>query len=211
MDAGKGAGMNDDKLRELWRQQGPEPVAPISDEKLLAKMKTKMHKFDRDIFWREVRELVACVFIVCWFGVTYFTKIPPLARVGCVELVVSAIFIGLILVLAKRPSKHPAISVREFVGAEKEKVDRQKRLLKTVLWWYILPIYIGTEIFTFGLSGVSTFTIVFTVGYGLMCGGICWLNQYAVRKRLAPLSEELGQLLRELPSAEDMSKLSKED
>ncbi len=46
--------MNDDKLRELWRQQSSESPAPISDEQLMANMKTKMHKFDRDIFWRDV-------------------------------------------------------------------------------------------------------------------------------------------------------------
>jgi hypothetical protein len=188
--------MNDDKLRELW-QQSPEPVPQIPDEQLMINMKTKMHKFDRDIFWRDVRELVACVFIICWFGATYFTHITSLARVGCVVLVVSAIFIGLVLVLAKRPGKHPAISVREFLTAEKEKVDRQKGLLKSVLWWYILPIYVGMAIFMLGQTGIEAIT--FLVLYGLLCAGIVWLNLRAVRKRLAPLSAELGQLLIDLP------------
>ncbi len=42
-------------------------------------------------------------------------------------------------------------------------------------------------------------TIPFLVLYGLLCAGIVWLNLRAVRKKLAPLSDELGQLLTDLP------------
>jgi hypothetical protein len=199
--------MNDQELIQLWQKQDLQPVSQKSDTEITAQMKAKLRKFDRDIFWRDIRELAACGVQLCIFGPALFGHGSLLSRAGGAVVVLSAIFIGLVLLITKqlRNRHRNSDSVREFVSAGWSNVNRQRQLLASVLWWYILPIYIGVEMYIFGLEAATSFKIVFTVVYSLVCAGAYWINQYVVRKRLSPLCDELDQLLHALPSPTELN------
>ena len=145
--------------------------------------------------------------LLCIFGPGLFGHASLLSRAGSAIVVLSAIVIGLVLLISKRlhNRRRKSVSIREFVSAEWSNVNRQRKLLTSVLWWYILPIYFGVEMFIFGLESATTFKIAFTVVYGFVCAGVYWINQYVVRKRLSPLCDELDQLLHTLPGPTEPS------
>jgi len=60
--------MHDDALKELWRSQNIEPAPPLPDEAQIAAMKMRMKGFDKTITGRDWVEVVACIFIIGWFG-----------------------------------------------------------------------------------------------------------------------------------------------
>ncbi|MGA2173553.1 MAG: hypothetical protein ABSH38_01080 [Verrucomicrobiota bacterium] len=189
--------MNDDALKKLWREQ-PLPLPPtLTGPQAIASINQKMRRFERTIWWRDFREVAACLVVAGVFGCFFFMCPTALARAGCVITVLSAVFIGWRLLSSKRRAgkDNPNAPVMEALQGELSKVENQIRLLRSVWWWYILPLTVGYETFFFGVNRNAADRAVF-VSVGVLMGlAINWLNQYAVRKYLMPLKEELESLL----------------
>lgn len=200
--------MNDDALKKLWKEQQLAPASPVPDAELISHMKNKMKKFDRQIFWRDARELVACVFIVLFFSCAIPFSPSTLSAAGCLVLVLSAIYIAWRLIAARRahPPMPESAPTGDFVRAELAKVDRQIHLLRTVLWWYLLPLFVGVELFVIGLPSAPGEKLAMSAIMAALCAFVYWLNLWAVRKHLTPLQQELAKTLDSLgqsPSGSD--------
>lgn len=192
--------MNEQELKQLWQKQPvPEP-APTPTNAMIEQMNQKMRKFNRTLFWRDARELIACVFIIVWFGLNLRHATSTLTQLGDIVLVLSGLFIGANLLAARRSNQaflNPS-SVRDFLGGELDKVNRQIKLLRTVLWWYLLPLFCGVSLFSIGANLDLAIEIPVISTYALTFGLVYWINQYAVRKTLLPLKTELEQTLRSM-------------
>ena len=204
--------MNEDELKRLWQKQPVPAEAAAPKMETIKLMKTKMQKLDRTLFWRDARELIACAVIILWFGADFCSGLlghsqhpgqhlrhahSALRLSGDVVLVLSAVWIGVKLLAARRTNRaflHPS-SVRDFLGGELDKVNRQIRLLRTVLWWYLLPLFCGVTLVIIGTNpDLEEDALVI----GLMAatfGVIYWANLYAVKKTLLPVKAELEQAL----------------
>lgn len=208
--------MNEDELKRLWQTQslGDMQRPPA---KSISEMKQKMRQFNRILFWRDLRELVACLIVIGWSGAffcVYRHENTVLTQIGYVVLLLTGILIAVKLFAARRSKRafgHPA-SVREFLSGELDQVDRQIRLLKTVLWWYLLPLFCGIFLVVIGAELKSMRGIE-----SVVANAICWptmglvfwfiyrLNQRAVVKYLAPIRAELLDLLREIAETESLT------
>jgi CubicO group peptidase (beta-lactamase class C family) len=193
--------MNDQELKNLWQQQQLAPPQRQADRDLPAAMEQRMKQFWRTIFWRDVREVAACIFVAGAFLPDLFRASSDLTKAGCLVLVTSAVFIGCRLVFSKRRGDRllASGSIRDYLQAERRELEVQIHLLRTVLWWYILPIYIGAVMVVMGRDSGLGFKVSFAISYAVVCAGIWWLNQYAVKKSLLPLKKELDQTLQEIP------------
>jgi hypothetical protein len=199
--------MNDQDLKKLWQGQVLAPPPKLPDAQLIQAMKQKMSQFGRTIFWRDVREVAACLLVIGLFLPGYFKPTSWLFQTGCLVEVLSAIFIAFRLVYSKRRDDRnlTADSLRGYLLHERRKLETQIRLLSTVLWWYILPLYIGAVMVAFGVGpGGMVHKVGFAIFYAIGCGGIWWLNQYAVKKHLLPLKAELDQTLQEIPESSEI-------
>ncbi len=189
--------MNDDFLKNLWRGQDLGAPPPLPNAQELTAMRQKMKCFDATIRRRDAGELLAGVVLVVWFGCYYFAYPAPLARLGSVVVILSAIFIDCRLFWSKRAGPKPdsTASVMDTLKAELRKVEIQIGLLKTVLWWYLLPLSVGAMLFYVGL-GLSWLSNAAFLGFTVATdAAIYWLNQTAVRRQLLPLKAELQSLL----------------
>ena len=189
--------MNDDELKRLWREQPLALPAELSGTAPLAELRKRMKRFDRTIWWRDLREVAACLVVIAVFGI-YFIWIPTaLARVGCVLTILSAIFIAWRLLGSKRQAgrETPGASIMDSLRVELSKVETQIRLLRSVWWWYVLPILTGAEVFYFGVNRDATARTVSVISSLLLGWFIDWLNQRAVRRKLVPLKIQLESLL----------------
>jgi CubicO group peptidase (beta-lactamase class C family) len=189
--------MHDDALKQLWQEQRFDASPAFPDEKQIAAMKRKTKKLDRTIFWRDCRESLAAIFVAIFFGSVFFTVSALMPRIGCVILVLASVFICWYPIHKKRrvAKAMPDAPVTEALQCELQKVEVQIRLLRSVLWWYLLPLGVGVLVFYVGiqrsLSANIGFFLVLTAVYAF----IYWLNQHAVEKQLLPLKREIEGFL----------------
>jgi hypothetical protein len=192
--------MNDEELKRLWCKQKLDP-AKLSPGASLKLMRIKMKLLDRVLFWSDALEIGgAVVGIPLFIWVWYFLKIPLLGRIGIVITIAGEAFIIWKQLRARRVrvSQQPTADapMMEWLRHELEKVRAECELARTALWWYVLPPWIGMNVFFWGVDielpariGCSAVTTAIGVVY--------WkLNQYTLRKHWPPLKEELEALLR---------------
>jgi CubicO group peptidase (beta-lactamase class C family) len=198
--------MNDDALKRLWQQKTFPVPSSLPDAEQIALMERKMKRFDKTIFRRDLLEVAACVLIVFWFGRELFKTQSRETALGCLVLICSGIFIACKLVISKRrmPRIDPSDSLEKATESEIRKVEVQIRLLRSVWWWYLLPIMVGVNLCFAGMNSSLMAGIAYAVA-GLMLNiFLYWLNQRAVKRNLAPMKMELESLINRTPSDTNM-------
>lgn len=201
--------MNDDELKKLWQEQpldGPVPSA----EQLISAMENKMTGFRRVIIMRDFTELVVCVVVMIIFGFFYYREHALIPRLGHLIVIGSSIFIAFKLIYTRRknPPAGPAANVVESLRAELNAVRAQSKLLRSVAWWYLLPLGVGIMVSTWGKVGGASglaFNIIYS---GLVIALYAWinrLNQQARAKRILPLEAQLQSLLQSAETGEPVN------
>jgi hypothetical protein len=198
--------MNDDELKKLWQQQPLREPAP-SAAQLISAMQNKTTLLRRCLDARDLRELVVCAVLIIIFGCFYFTVYrEPIPRVGDLIIIGSIIFIAWKLVYTRRttPPAPPGATLVESLGAELKSVRAQSRLLGSVLWWYLLPGFIGLLVATWGLRIDLVTKIFCTLFFIAVDAFVYWLNQWARSKQLLPLEAQLESLLHSAETGEPL-------
>jgi hypothetical protein len=128
-----------DELMQLWQQGASTEPDPDAVARLAAK--ATMKRFDTTIFWRNMREYAAGLVLMVVFGwqaVAGEDRVRHVISFACVSFVMGYLWWRHRGV----PVPDPAADARVYQAAMLERVDRQIRLLKTVRYWYLLPLYV---------------------------------------------------------------------
>jgi hypothetical protein len=187
-----------DDLEQLWKTQPVEAVVKGEDMRQIIVQKTE--KFDRRIRWRNIREYAAALIVVPVF--LYYTRIMPnnLARLGCVIVAAGALWIVYYLWRHGTGPVDPLPdqSLESYQRALIAKYDHQIRLLRTVKFWYLLPLYVGLMILNAGLlrmlSASHAPTLFVTVNFVLATvffAFVWWLNEVRAIRRIKRLRAEV--------------------
>jgi len=206
--------MNDDELKKLWQQQ-PLRDPALSAAQLISAMQKQTTQLRRTLLARDARELVACAFVGVVFGIYYFIFRAPIMRLGALITVAGSIFIAWKILHARRttPAAKPDATVVESLRAELHSVHTQSQLLRSVGWWYLLPLAVGGLVFVWGMPfsglgftvGFILFKIVFTLFSLALNVWIYQLNQRAVSKQLLPVEAQLESLIHSAETGEPLA------
>jgi magnesium-transporting ATPase (P-type) len=199
--------MNPDEFEQAWKTQTSQARLTIEPELLLEEVRRNERCFAATIFWRDVREVGACLLVVAFWiylGVkqsspwTWYLTVPALLWIA-----------GFMLadrMRHKRQPPEPDEPLRQRVETSLAQVEHQIWLLRNVFWWYLLPIALSLLAF-FGQSAwqeraggwwtALAVSMVVAIGV-IVLGGVYWLNQYAIRSELEPRRRELETLLTSL-------------
>lgn len=190
--------MHDDALKALWRTQRIEPAPLLPDARQMAEMRHHVNCLNRTLFWRDVRESIAAIVVMVCFGIYFFIFPAPLARIGCAIEILSSLLVIVYPIWRKRrvAKAAPDASMMQSLGSELRNVEVEIALLRSILWWYILPLSLGGVVFLAGLDVSFTSTILFLLIGIALDAFVYWINQIAVDKKLLPLKRELDSLLR---------------
>jgi len=82
-------------------------------------------------------------------------------------------------------------------------MDQQIEMLRSVLWWYLLPAFVGVNLVFIDLSSSLLAPAMYFVAVLVLYTGIWWWNQRAVINDLLPVREKIGTLLHELNETPD--------
>lgn len=173
----------------------------MPDRELLGFVKERSKAFDDAIRKRDRRETIAAAMVFLFFLSFVFVADPSwLTQVGVgLVLAGSALSVWMLRRARRRPmDASAALPLAEVLRSEREKVERQIRLLRNVLWWYIGPLAIGVVLVVVGTDGLSWYTVGYTVLVAVVSAVIYRLNQREVQRELLPRRQELTRLLHEL-------------
>jgi hypothetical protein len=187
--------MDLDEAKEHWNAPPDTPSPSMSNAQILSLVKDRSEDFDRTIRHRDWRESIAAGAVFLIFATMLFDP-SWLVRAGALVVMGSSVFVYWTLRRARSDDEPPAgAPVAEVLRAERAKVDRQIRLLQSVLWWYVGPLAVGALLIVAGnhdgLYGTLASVAIILGG----AAGIVYLNQRAVRRDLRPRREELTALL----------------
>jgi hypothetical protein len=198
--------MTFNELQKTWQKDAGISKLTIDPDLLLQEIKRNKEHFESTVFWRDVRE-VGVSFVLAVFFLYQGAKLNLwslyLPALAC-------IFVGVFMivdrVIQRGKLPKPSDSLAGCIKISLAHVEHQIWLLRNVFWWYLLPFAIGISLF-WGHGGWKARSgnpigLIFIggcfVGLIILCTGVYYLNQYAVRKELVPRKQELESLLKNL-------------
>lgn len=168
-------GMADD-LTRLWQ----ETALPATDPEQLSRRVARMNlaRFDQVIDRRNLREYIGVIAILLMTGSQmYFGGDRVTAGMG----MAGGLFVGVHLWWQHRrePPLDPAMNARDYQRVLVERMDHQIRLLSSVRYWYLLPLYLpslrmAATAWTERPWSAVLLRLIVTV----LFAGIAWLNEY---------------------------------
>jgi CubicO group peptidase (beta-lactamase class C family) len=185
-------------LKCLWQEQKPSGGPALTAEEQIAVMRKKMAKVHRGLnktdFWGAALFAVVTVpFIIYIFKTPYLVT-----RIGYLIIIGGMLFASWKSIRRRRSIPQPIADapVMEWLTFDLAKVRQHAEDSRTLLWWYLLPFLVGTNVSTWGMKvDLLTVKIPVTVLVALIAGGTYWLNQRVWRKQWLPMQRELEALL----------------
>ncbi len=190
--------MTNEEIMNLWGQQA-EDVAVSPEE--IWQLAQASERFERTIFWRDIREWAATVVVAGCFLYFAFSEGTTRWLILAAAVVCCGPMAYLTLRRPKRLRPETAGSVLEHLRAAVASLQHQIGLLRSVHWWYLMPIALAIS-FVFidrrqWERGFVATLLVSGFGIGLFLG-IWMLNQRCVRQDLEPRLRELERTLSQL-------------
>ncbi|MBJ94853.1 MAG: hypothetical protein CMP23_10335 [Rickettsiales bacterium] len=191
--------------------EAPPPEArtaePTAVPLELAELQRRAQQFQRKTSRRNWIEWLAAALVAGWFGHGALTAERSLLMAGNGMLVLSAIGIGIYLLLKGRVTLAPKHSdaphqlAREYVAA----LQGQTKLLRSVPFWYLAPMGAGFLMLLADFAtefGAKTPELVVLAGLiAALFLTIAWLN----RRAAAKLDAEAQALLTQLAKQADVT------
>ena len=196
-----------DSFRAAWQRQHMGVVANLPDKEIMESVQQRLVYFHKMIRRRDRFEIGAAILGAVFFAFLFVVENNALSRIGSGIIVAGSALIVLKLKLAHQDRHHSKaqLNLAEYLEAERERVQAQIRLLRSVPLWYLGPILLGANLFVAGFRSFFPEAFGFLVVSLLLSAFIYWLNLQAVRHQLLPMRCELDSLIGELEPNGDQS------
>ena len=188
--------MNASELEQLWKRQPSLQPSGEDITRIAATVAELDRTFRRKIRARDLREIGAAVVVAIAFGLAAQTWL----RWICVASSVFVIGVIIWSRLAVRPPRENPSVVGRLQQMLRE-TQMQIRLLRSVLWWYLVPcavVIVAFSLDRFSWKANSLFLEIFGTTTLALFVFVYWLNQREVRKVLEPRRAKLQKMLSDL-------------
>lgn len=189
--------MQDDALKQLWKGQHFEAGPVLTDEAQIAALKKRMKIFNDTIQRRDHVEIAVCLFMIVVFARNIVLAHGAALRFGWFVLLGTAGFVAWKLMANRRraPRAEPNATVCEVLKVELQIVENQIGLLKSYVWWCLLPPFILLMPLYWQAPGSVSSKLLFWVIYLAVGAAVHGLNLWTVKRKLLPLKRELESAL----------------
>jgi hypothetical protein len=198
--------MSFEDLQNTWRSQDAAGAVTINVDALLNEVRRNQRHFRATVFWRDVREVGAALVLAVFFSYQGFLHHQWAEYVVAFACLGVGIFMMADRLIQRRKQPATNNSLKTCIESSLDQVNHQIWLLKSVFWWYLLPLgaalgilisYWSWQTRNSGLKAVIVWLISALI-IALVYWGIYRLNQSAVRNDLEPRRRELETLLANL-------------
>lgn len=181
--------MIDEELKALWHSGGV--AVQINTKKLSATISQRLGTMQRDMRRRDRREIGAAIVLVPAFAAMAVFMQHTAARAGAILGLLWSVACVIILYRAakSRPSD-TGLPYRQHLLQIRVYTLRQKRLLDTALWWYVLPFVASCSLIFISFSWWHGVLTVFGLG-----AVVFWLNKRTASTYFTPLLQDINKEL----------------
>lgn len=183
---------NEDWAR-IWQSHASEQ----DSERVARAIMARAWRFDQTVFWRNAREYAAgIVLLVLFLGqlVMGYDRMGALVGIGAVGFVMAYLW-----------WKHrglqpldPAADVVAYRTALLARVDDQIRLLRSVTYWYLLPLFLPTLWQAVGVWNKSPLAAIISLAVvAAIFAFVRWLNVNAAVHALLATRSNVESMFRE--------------
>jgi len=194
-----------DDLKQDWQETVASQTSTESLTEVIATLEKQTTKIDKEIKRRDLLEISIAILLIPFWIYGLFNTVGTMQTMGYITAIVSCIYIPYKLLNAKKVSALKSSSVKDFLMREKQKVEQQKQLLESIVWWYIAPLTLSIILITLGSTAtessmfyVTDFLQKYYLFLAMLVIGIYFLNKRAAKKKFTPLLENIEQRLAEL-------------
>lgn len=198
--------MNLDDLKRTWEEEMTARDDSIDFEGI----RRQVARADRRATVISAVEVLACVAVIAFVLVVWWIGSPtaglhPLLQLGMLAMISSCVFVAWKIIRSRKVSTVDDWTLKSRLDIQIEKRERDIRLLTTVAYWYLGPLFLAIILASYGGYVQRSGSYLPDAGlwmYWLLCValyvGIYALNRYAARTRLRPLLKKLYALRAEL-------------
>jgi hypothetical protein len=165
-------------------------------------------KIDRAVRFRDfcmISSMVLAASLYLVFGWLTQERIDLLSRFSVLIFMAATALMSFALLRARRSTRSDDWTLRSRLEIEIEKLERQRRLMNRVGYWFLLPMLIANGLSSLGGYDVrignhvpnATGWVLFAAS-GLLYGFSYWLVRREVRKKWDPVLARLRQLRADL-------------
>jgi len=196
--------MTEDELVKIWQSSPKLERVKFEKSRLMIDVQSKLDDFNKKIKYRDLREVIAFVIVAPVFAYYIYSVPFMLTKVASALIIICGIFVVVRLRNAKKhlPAKFTETYL-EYLSKSRKYIELQKRMLDTVLYWYILPFWASLSLFVAGFKDVPGKLpwIIQTESMNVALGvAIYFLNKYAVKKSIVPVLRKIDELIKTLES-----------
>ena len=198
--------MNWTEFERTWQDALPRYQPPTWD---VGQFEQQRRRLARTLARRDWLEAGISFGVAAFFAAILW----PLGRAAAPAWGAVAILVGLGVAFVRerrraralRPDPDAPLRVR--VEAEIAELEHQRRLLGSVLWWYVLPFLAVVGLLLWGVHAAQPGPVTSEAwmrmgGFGAVCVGlggvVVWLNRFVVRRDIEPQLRDLERLRAEL-------------
>lgn len=190
--------MDLEEMKQIWKRQKSEEEM-MTQEQFMMILNNKLISMDEKIKKRDWLEIsVAAITAVVCIIILFYTD-SMWFRLGCFTLIAACILVTYKLQTAKKKAANQNIRPNQnfstHLKEELAKMKAQQKLLKSVLWWYLMPIFIGLLFFVIGSDEPLWSKLVYMTIVVLLYAYIWWMNRKAVSNTIEPIIEDLQEAL----------------
>lgn len=169
-------------LRDIWQNQETE-VMKLS----IAELRAKAMKFQKGIRLRNLREQVACIFVIISFAGAYRMIPLTIPRISFALIIAGTVYVAWYLQARGAAPALPAEMGRSnCIDFYRRELEKQRDLLRNVWKWYLGPLIPGMALFVSWSIVIARperrwFPIAFAAFCAVVFWGIGWLNDRGAR------------------------------
>jgi Ca2+/Na+ antiporter len=192
--------MMEDELVKIWQSSPSLEQIKFEKSRLILDVQAGINRVDKLIKYRDAIESGTAIFIVVpAFTYAAFQMPNVLTKLACAFIIFWAFYL---VYRFRNARKHRPGEVTdnyiEYLHKTKQHLLVQKKLLETVLWWYIIPAQSGVTLFSLGIAldtghydGLIKMEIL-----GLILAIVTiYMNKQTLKKTLNPRLKKIDELI----------------
>ena len=194
--------MMEDELIKIWQSSSRQQRLKFEKSKLMIELQSSLGRLHRWWKYLTLIEVISAIIGILGFGFIIYKAPFTTTKVASVLIIIFYINI-LIKVLGIKKFK-PSDSEEnylEYLKKVKKYLEVKKRLLKTAIYWVILPIYPMLLLFFIGFWHIPTkrylIITIYLVSIGMGIYGY-FLNKKRVKNEINPRIDRVDELIKQL-------------